>query len=276
MSVLFSLDSKIISKNICSLYKDNLFFDCALVSQGKQIKAHRVVLSAASNYLKKIFAFNYGQPGENIKPILIFESISVKSLIFFMRFIYDGEVAVGESDVSKFIDTLKFFEVQQYNTKTMKVTTELTPESSTNGTISPILESQESSSGVDKRNSVTSTSKNSTHDDSTRECFNANTCTARSQIKMENPSEGSSEEKTLKKVKIKDVKKAQRRPRQRRKGCKCRFCDKIYANENSLNSHQKNCKLNPTYTKSICPHCFGSFCRKDSLKIHISRAHQKS
>jgi BTB/POZ domain len=47
-------DGIVMSENVCELVKENFPFDCILMAERKEVKAHKTILQAVSPYLKVI------------------------------------------------------------------------------------------------------------------------------------------------------------------------------------------------------------------------------
>jgi len=80
------------------LRNDKLLFDMTLSCGDTQIEAHRVVLSACSNFFKDIIRKN-----PHSHPLLYLRGVKVTHLISLMDFMYNGEVNMSQSDLSEFL-----------------------------------------------------------------------------------------------------------------------------------------------------------------------------
>jgi hypothetical protein len=81
------------------IYQETNFLDVTLASEDhKQIKAHRVVLSASSPFFKDVLANNI-----HPHPILYLKGIKFKELDVLIRFIYFGEAEVPQEDLSRLL-----------------------------------------------------------------------------------------------------------------------------------------------------------------------------
>jgi len=81
------------------VYQETNFLDVTLASEDhKQIKAHRVVLSAASPFFKDVLT-NVLHP----HPFLYLKGIKFKELEMLIRFIYFGEAEVPQEDLSRLL-----------------------------------------------------------------------------------------------------------------------------------------------------------------------------
>ena len=88
-----------VSKSFSKLRNENEFFDVALVSDDqKLISAHKVVLSASSEYFKNIL-----KQQKHPNPLLCLEGISSTELNDILDYIYHGEVNVNQEDLDRFL-----------------------------------------------------------------------------------------------------------------------------------------------------------------------------
>ena len=89
-----------ISKSFSKLRNEESFYDVTLVSDDqKQISAHKVVLSACSEYFKNILK-------QNVNPnrLLCLDGISSSEMIAILDYIYCGEVNIYQEDVDRFLN----------------------------------------------------------------------------------------------------------------------------------------------------------------------------
>lgn len=90
------------------------FYDCGLITEGKSINGHRIVLASVSPYIEDILK-NIKTPGSSKYPILIFENIKIESLQLMVDLVYLHEVSVKPNQAEEFLATLKFFKVKFLN-----------------------------------------------------------------------------------------------------------------------------------------------------------------
>ena len=84
-----------------NLWRNKDFVDVTLVcADGKQIKAHKVILSACSPFFKTILQLNDHQ-----NPLIYLKGIDYKYLHPLMKFIYSGEIDIEKDNLSHFLDT---------------------------------------------------------------------------------------------------------------------------------------------------------------------------
>lgn len=69
--------------------------DCTISAEGRQLKAHKVILSACSPYFEELFSENYEK-----HPIIILHDVKYDILKALMDFMYRGEVAVHHEKLS--------------------------------------------------------------------------------------------------------------------------------------------------------------------------------
>ena len=89
--------------NISSSFRDlqlsNDFSDVTLVCEdGKQIEAHRLILSACSPFFKDVFWKN-----KHLHPMIYMRGLKAKDLSAFVDFIYQGETNVMQEDFDGFL-----------------------------------------------------------------------------------------------------------------------------------------------------------------------------
>merc|ERR1712126_242738 len=88
------------SRSFRNLRKQENFFDVTLVSDDEQfVSAHKLVLSASSNFFKNILV-----KATHSNPLIYVPGIESKELHFIMDYIYDGEVQLYQDDLDKFLE----------------------------------------------------------------------------------------------------------------------------------------------------------------------------
>ena len=89
-----------ISKSFGSLRQEQDFFDVTLVSDDEQhVSAHKVVLSASSEFFKNIL-----KKATHSSPMIFLSGVSSKNLHSIMDYIYQGEVQLYQEDLNNFLD----------------------------------------------------------------------------------------------------------------------------------------------------------------------------
>lgn len=76
-------------------------------AQGRQLKAHKIVLAVASPYFKDVFAAN---PCKH--PIIILPHVEYNIIQSLIHFMYVGEVHVPQEDIGKFMNLAEFLKVK--------------------------------------------------------------------------------------------------------------------------------------------------------------------
>ncbi|EEB10627.1 broad-complex core-protein, putative [Pediculus humanus corporis] len=90
-----------------TLKEDEDFVDVTLSCYGQSIKAHKVVLSACSPYLKSIFKEH---PCKH--PVIILDNLSYKNLEAVIQFVYTGQVYVEQTDLPSFLKAAEALQIR--------------------------------------------------------------------------------------------------------------------------------------------------------------------
>merc|ERR1712126_36689 len=89
-----------VSKSFGLLRNEEYLHDVTLVSDDNiQVSAHKLVLSACSEYFKKIFRNN----NKHNHPLLRLDGLSSKELTSVLDYIYNGEVQIFQEDLDRFL-----------------------------------------------------------------------------------------------------------------------------------------------------------------------------
>merc|ERR1711881_784150 len=104
MSEKFSLKwndfQSVVSQSFSVLRQEEDFYDVTLVSDDHtQISAHKLVLSASSQFFKSILRKN-----SHSHPLLYLSGVDSTSLGFVLDYIYQGEVQIYQNELDKFLD----------------------------------------------------------------------------------------------------------------------------------------------------------------------------
>ncbi|XP_056635657.1 protein abrupt isoform X2 [Diorhabda sublineata] len=83
------------------------FVDVTLACDGCSFTAHKVVLSACSPYFKRLLKANPCQ-----HPIIILKDVQEKDMESLLRFMYNGEVNIGQERLSDFIKTAQMLQIR--------------------------------------------------------------------------------------------------------------------------------------------------------------------
>ena len=98
-----------VSKSFKFLRKENDFYDVTLVSDDqKQMSAHKLVLSACSEYFRNILK----QSKQAIHPYLCLEGVSSSDLSNIMDYIYNGELQIYQDDLDRFLAVAQRFQLE--------------------------------------------------------------------------------------------------------------------------------------------------------------------
>ncbi|CAB4055765.1 unnamed protein product [Lepeophtheirus salmonis] len=108
-----SFDSNI--KGLSDLYENEELFDVTLISGSRQIKAHKVVLSACSPVFRSIIKSAPPQA----HPWIYLRGINFHHMELLISFMYYGEVKVIQEELDDFISIAEEFEIKCLNTEKM-------------------------------------------------------------------------------------------------------------------------------------------------------------
>ena len=87
-----------ISAGLQDLRKSNNFFDVTLLSEGGQVGAHKLILSACSSFFRKILVSNPHQ-----HPLIYLKGVSKEEIVNLLNFMYCGEVNIAQAELSSFL-----------------------------------------------------------------------------------------------------------------------------------------------------------------------------
>ena len=97
-----------VSKSYGKLRDEDDFCDVTLVSDDqRQISAHKVVLSAASEYFKCVLKAN-----KHPNPLLCLEGISYSEIESVLDYAYHGEVSICQNDLDRFLAIAERFKLE--------------------------------------------------------------------------------------------------------------------------------------------------------------------
>merc|ERR1712179_140932 len=89
------------------LREEQIVFDVTLATDdGQQIQAHKIVLSAGSNFFRDIFTKSI-----HTNMLVYLKGINSKSLKHITQFIYNGEAYINYEEISEFLDAAKELKV---------------------------------------------------------------------------------------------------------------------------------------------------------------------
>ena len=112
MSEKFSLKWNDFSSNICksfSLFRNETYLhDVTLVSDDhNKIPAHKLILSACSDYFRDIFKHN-----QHSHPLICLDGISSEDLKNIMGYIYNGEIQIYQESLDRFMTIAQRFKLE--------------------------------------------------------------------------------------------------------------------------------------------------------------------
>ena len=88
-----------VSKSFSNLRKEAGLFDVTLVSSDQQqVSAHRLVLSACSDFFKTIFHSN-----THSHPMLYLDGVDNSEINLMLDYIYQGEVQIYQENLERFL-----------------------------------------------------------------------------------------------------------------------------------------------------------------------------
>ena len=87
-----------ISLSFREIREENDFFDVTLACDDKQIRAHKLILSACSPFFKDVLRKNPHQ-----HPLLYLRGIKFRDIQSILQFMYHGEVNVAQEDLNSFL-----------------------------------------------------------------------------------------------------------------------------------------------------------------------------
>ena len=100
-----------VTSSFRNLRNANDFYDVTLVSDDyQQVSAHKVVLSASSEYFKNILTKN-----KHSHPLLCLNGVKSNDLHNILDYIYNGEIQIFQDDLDSFLATAKRFQLEGLN-----------------------------------------------------------------------------------------------------------------------------------------------------------------
>jgi len=99
-----------IRESFRKLREDQRLFDVTLVTDdGQHIPAHKIILSAGSQFFSDIFL-----KSNQTNMLIYLKGINSVQLDYFLDFIYNGEASIGQEDLKEFLETGKEFQVKGF------------------------------------------------------------------------------------------------------------------------------------------------------------------
>merc|ERR1712133_229311 len=97
-----------VSKSFSLFRNEEYLQDVTLVTDdNKQVSAHKLVLSASSEYFKNIF-----QSNKHSHPLLCLGGISSNDLDNILEFVYNGEVYIYQDHLDRFLEVAQRFKLE--------------------------------------------------------------------------------------------------------------------------------------------------------------------
>ena len=99
-----------------NLHGNENFSDVTLAfAGGKQLKAHRIILSSCSPFFKDILTKN---PHKH--PLLYLKGVDIKDMEYLMSFVYSGEVEIPNEGLTTFLDAANELQIEGLQQKTSR------------------------------------------------------------------------------------------------------------------------------------------------------------
>ena len=98
----------VVSTSFAALRNEEYLHDVTLVTDDQyEVSAHKLVLSACSQFFKNIFKNN-----RHNHPLLCLDGISSQQLSMIMEYVYNGEVQIFQEDLDKFLLIAQRFKIE--------------------------------------------------------------------------------------------------------------------------------------------------------------------
>jgi len=108
---IYSLNLNDFSNNVTTVWQElrqeKDFCDVTLACEGKQIEAHKVILSGFSPVFKNILKQNPHQ-----HPLLYLRGVKHCELVNILDFMYQGSVSIAQEQLNSFLDVSKDFQIK--------------------------------------------------------------------------------------------------------------------------------------------------------------------
>lgn len=101
-----SFHSNILS-NFESIWKEEGLVDVTLATDGKCLKAHKIMLSASSPFFKKIFQMNPCQ-----HPVIVLQDVHYSELESILKFVYKGEVCILQENLPSLLRAAETLQIR--------------------------------------------------------------------------------------------------------------------------------------------------------------------
>eukprot|EP00091_Calanus_sinicus_P000337 TRINITY_DN10276_c0_g1_i1.p1 TRINITY_DN10276_c0_g1~~TRINITY_DN10276_c0_g1_i1.p1 ORF type:complete len:145 (-),score=17.20 TRINITY_DN10276_c0_g1_i1:2-436(-) len=108
MFVKWSYFQSYISESLQNLRQEEDLFDVTLVcSDGKQLDAHKLILSACSPLLRQMLS-----KSKHPHPFILMPGMKSKELEAVLDFLYNGEVSVDQQDIAGFLSISQLLKIK--------------------------------------------------------------------------------------------------------------------------------------------------------------------
>ena len=99
------------NSSLLDLRKNQNFVDVTLFGDdGQHIKAHKVILSASSDFFKENFII-----ADHPNPMIFLSGFDSKLICAILDYIYEGEVTLFQDDFEAFIDCARKLKIEELN-----------------------------------------------------------------------------------------------------------------------------------------------------------------
>ena len=107
----FSLKWNDFEKNISSTFRElrseKDLFDCTLSCGSRKVQAHKLILSACSNFFRSVFRDNVHQ-----HPLIYLRGVTYSDMVSALDFMYHGEVSVAQTNLNSFLALAEDLEIK--------------------------------------------------------------------------------------------------------------------------------------------------------------------
>ncbi|XP_049837941.1 protein abrupt-like [Schistocerca gregaria] len=106
-------------QQFCRYFTNNVFVDVTLWCQGRSFKAHRILLSACSEYLERVLL---EQPRGSVDPVMVvLHGVEPDDLGRLLDLIYRGEVRVSAGELPRFLECARIFGVRMLQSTALRI-----------------------------------------------------------------------------------------------------------------------------------------------------------
>lgn len=305
---------QIFSYNFKQFLHEAKYTDCIIAAEGKFIKAHRLVLAAASAYFDKMFEIGKQEP------MIVLSDVLYEDLLGIIEFVYTGHVSIPSDNYHRFMKSARCLQLKGVSDQDDDPdddldATPLTPaahsdENSSRFSVEPpIFDMNEGTSNEATSLLVKEESLSNTPIITEEPRMGRSRGRKRLASELGEPSVFSSPSSQFLKILLSpvedsrlkaengEVPNAETLPvirREKKKSihwrkratnmdplntshlsCVCRFCENRYS-RHSIPSHERNCKMNPNRRVHQCTICMKVLSRADKLNDHMKIHLRKS